>query len=108
MQNDRWNEMIFNGIKAVNKSLYQNRENLTARASTLLNSMEYCLCSGDGLSIDTAFHAANMQVIERVLGLMGLTVSSYSTDFGTGVSFVFVGNNPFDIERVFFTVEGEK
>lgn len=104
MQNDRWNEMIFNGIKAVNKSLYQNRENLTAKASTFLNNMEFCLSSGDGLSIDTAFHAANMQVVERVLGLMGLTVSSYSTGFGEGISYVLVGENPFGVEQLFFSV----
>ena len=104
MQNDRWNENIFNGIKVVNKSLYQNRENLTVKASLLLYGMEYCLCSGDGLSENSAFHAANMRIVERVLELLGVKVSLYSSSFGEGISYVLVGENPFGVEQLFFSV----
>ena len=101
---DLWNENIFNGIKSVNRSLYKNRELLTEKASALLYSMERCLSSGDGLTAETAFHAADEKVAERVLGLLGVQEDAGPTSIDKGLTVIPLTKNPFGIQRVYFTL----
>ena len=102
MQNDPWNENIFNGIKTVNRNLNKNRELLTEKASQLLYGMESCLCSGDGLTAETAFRAANERVAERVLGVLGVHEEADSMDGAMGLTVIPLARNPFGVKRVYF------
>lgn len=102
MQNDPWNENIFNGIKTVNRNLNKNRELLTEKASQLLYGMESCLCSGDGLTAETAFRAANERVAERVLGVLGVHEEADPMDGAMGLTVIPLARNPFGVKRVYF------
>ena len=104
MYSDLWNENIFNGIKTVNRSLNKNREQLTEKASALLYNMESCLCSGDGLTAETAFQAADEKVAERVLGLLGVREDTGPTSIDNGLTVIPLTRNPFGIQRVYFAL----
>ena len=104
MQNDPWNENIFNGLKTVNRNLYKNRALLTEKATQLLYGMESCLCSGDGLSSETAFRAADGRVIERVLGVLGVVKADDRRCASAGVRGIPLAWNPFGVRRVFFAL----
>lgn len=104
MYSDLWNENIFNGIKTVNRSLNKNREQLTEKASALLYSMESCLCSGDGLSAETAFRAAEEKIAERVLGLLGVQEDAGPTSIDKSLTVIPLTRNPFGIQRVYFAL----
>ena len=107
MYSDLWNENIFNGIKTVNRNLNKNREQLTEKASALLYSMESCLCSGDGLSTETAFKAADGRVAERVLGVLGVHEEAGAMDVNEGLTAIPLAGNPFGIQRVYFAFGSE-
>ena len=102
MQNDPWNENIFNGLKTVNRNLYKNRALLTEKATQLLYGMESCLCSGDGLTAETAFRAANERVAERVLGVLGVHEETSPMDSAMGLTVIPLAGNPFGVKRVYF------
>ena len=102
MQNDPWNENIFNGLKTVNRNLYKNRALLTEKATQLLYGMESCLCSGDGLTAETAFRAANERVAERVLGVLGVHEEAGPMDSAMGLTVIPLAGNPFGVRRVYF------
>jgi hypothetical protein len=102
MQNDPWNENIFNGIKTVNRNLYKNRELLTEKATQLLYGMESCLCSGDGLSAETAFKAADGRVAERVLDVLGVSEEAGTMDVNEGLTTIPLAGNPFGVQRIYF------
>lgn len=104
MRNYPWTVNIYNGLMTVNKSLYQTGDTLPAKASELLYSMESCLCSGDGLSTETAFRAADSRVIERVLGVLGVVKADERRCTSDGVRGIPLARNPFGVRRVFFAV----
>ena len=102
MQNDPWNENIFNGLKTVNRNLYKNRALLTEKATQLLYGMESCLCSGDGLTAETAFRAANERVAERVLGVLGVHEETGPIGGAMGMTVIPLAGNPFGVKMVYF------
>ena len=104
MQNDPWNENIFNGLKTVNRNLYKNRALLTEKATQLLYGMESCLCSGDGLTAETAFRAANERVAERVLGVLGVHEETSPIDSAMGLTVIPLAGNPFGVRMVYFAL----
>ena len=104
MQNDPWNENIFNGLKTVNRNLYKNRALLTEKATQLLYGMESCLCSGDGLTAETAFRAANERVAERVLGVLGVHEEADPMDSAMGLTVIPLAGNPFGVKMVYFAL----
>lgn len=104
MQNDPWNENIFNGLKTVNRNLYKNRALLTEKATQLLYGMESCLCSGDGLTAETAFRAANERVAERVLGVLGVHEETGPMDNAMGLTVIPLAGNPFGVKMVYFAL----
>ena len=65
-----WNETVFAGIRNVNQCLHSGQ--LPEKAEAMLYMMEDCLCSGDGLSPETAFRAKDERVVEKVLGVLGV------------------------------------
>jgi hypothetical protein len=95
---------IYNGLITVNKSLYQTSDALPAKASDLLYSIESCLCSGDGLSAETAFRAADGRVIERVLGVLGVVRADDRRCTSDGIRSIPLAGNLFGVRRVFFAI----
>ena len=102
MQNDSWNENILNGIQTVNRNLYKSCGLLPEKAAQLLYGMESCLCSGDGLTAETAFRAANERVAERVLGVLGVHKETGPMDSAMGLTVIPLAGNPFGVQRVDF------
>ena len=104
MRNYPWTVNIYDGLMTVNKSLYQTGDTLPAKASELLYSMESCLCSGDGLSMETAFRAADGKVIDRVLGVLGVVKADERRCTSDGIRGIPLAVNPFGVRRVFFAI----
>lgn len=107
MQTELWNKNIFNGIKAVNRNRFHNQGGLPAKASALLYQMECCLCSGDGLSPETAFCAESRTAMERVLGLLGVRMKNpvgFDDENSEGVASFPVYDNLFGVRTVYFSI----
>ena len=64
--------------------------------------MERCLCSGDGLTAETAFRAANARVAEHVLGVLGIHEEAGPIDSTMGLTVIPPAGNPFGVQRVYF------
>ena len=93
------------GIKAVNRNLHKGGL-LPEKAQRLLYSLESCLCSGDGLTPETAFRAADERVADRAVELLGMNGTG-----GTGrrvgdAAEIPVGENPYGLRSLFFTIVG--
>ena len=69
----------------------------------MLYMMEDCLCSGDGLSPETAFRAKDERVVEKVLGILGVKgkIGRGGGDKGMGV--VQVDGDTAGVEELFFS-----
>ena len=104
MRNVPWNVNVFNSLKTVNQSMYQNSEYLTEKASELLYNMECCLCSGDGLTFETAFIASDFRVMERVLWVLGVSKADDRRYACGGITGIPLLANPFGVRRVFFAI----
>ena len=101
MRNDSWNQTIFGGIEAVNRNLFQ--AGLPETAAALLQGMQDCLCSGDGLSPQTAFRAKRPDVAERVLWMLGLGRAVTSGREEDGCRVLSLSDNPYGIGAIYFT-----
>ena len=95
-----WNETIFAGIRKVNQCLYSGQ--LPEKAEAMLYMMEDCLCSGDGLSPETAFRAKDERVVEKVLGMLGVKKVGGVRD-DAGVTVVRVEGNVMGVNEIFFS-----
>jgi hypothetical protein len=105
MKNDNWNKHVMDGIMAVNRNLHKGGF-LPEKARQLLYGLESCLCSGDGLSPETAFRARDERVAERAVELLGMNAFSYLSEQDSGTAEVPVGENPYEVHSLFFTIEG--
>lgn len=94
-----WNDTIFAGIRKVNHCLHSGQ--LPEKAEAMLFLMEDCLCSGDGLSPETAFRAKDERVVEKVLGVLGVKKVGGGRD-DAGVAVVHVGENEMGISEIYF------
>ena len=101
-----WNDNIFNCLRQVNRNLngiYPQPE----KVSALLYGMESCLCSGDGLSKETAFKASNAVVIDRTVSLLGMGKSMRCIDQEGSISVVSFADNPYGIGKLYFRISQE-
>ena len=103
MKNDTWNEHVMDGIKAVNRNLHKGGF-LPEKAQLLLYGMESCLCSGDGLSPETAFRAADERVAGRTVELLGMSAAAGTARREGAVAEIPVGENPYGVRSLFFTI----
>ena len=71
-------------------------------ASNLLNMMESCLCSGDGLTGGTAFKAGNVTVMDRTIGMLGLCDSVRDVQHKECLSIVSLTDNQYGIAELYF------
>lgn len=99
-----WNDTIFEGLRKVNHNIHSGGAALTERAALLLSQMESCLCSGDGLSRETAFRAANGTVTDRTLSLLGLQGTVIGTRHEDRFTVVSLERNPWGIGELYFDV----
>ena len=103
MKNCNWNEHVMDGIKAVNRNLHKGGF-LPEKAQRLLYGMESCLCSGDGLSPETAFRAADGRVADRTVELLGMNVTDWTVKRDRKAAVAAVGENPYGVRSLFFTI----
>ena len=71
MKKESWNKHVIDGILTVNRNLHKGGL-LPEKAQRLLYGLEDCLCSGDGLSPQTAFRAQDERVAEKAMELLGM------------------------------------
>lgn len=69
----------------------------------MLFLMEDCLCSGDGLSPETAFRAKDERVVERVLGVLGVKKVGKDRD-EAGMVVVHVDRDAMRVKELFFII----
>ena len=70
MKKESWDKHVMDGLLAVNKNLHKGGL-LPEKAQRMLYGLEDCLCSGDGLSPQTAFRGAN--ATDMLTGHFGVT-----------------------------------
>ena len=98
-----WNDTLFDGLRKVNRNL-NNGFALTPRAEQMLTRMESCLCSGDGLTRETAFRAADEAVMDRTLDILGVRDAVLGIRRDGGVAVVSLRRNPWGVGRLFFVL----
>ena len=96
-----WNDTIFAGIRKVNHCLYSGQ--LPEKAEAMLYMMEDCLCSGDGLSPETAFRAKDERVVEKVLGILGVKKVGWASN-DAGVMAVQVDGDAMGGYELYFNI----
>ena len=99
--NSNWQERIFDCLRRVNHQLH-GRDKLPEQASNMLNNMEFCLCSGDGLTGETAFKTGNETVMDRTLGMLGLCDSVRNVHQEECLSIVSLTDNQYGIAELYF------
>lgn len=100
--NSSWNEKVFDCIRLINGQLHGGYC-VPEMASKLLKRMETCLCSGDGLTSETAFKAESETVMERTLGLLGLHDSVCEVRHRDCLSILSLSDNPYGLTKMYFT-----
>ena len=70
----------------------------------MLQMMEDCLCSGDGLSPQSAFKVKDERVVEKVLGVLGLKGKVERGRHEASVTAVPVDDNVMGVKEMFFTL----
>lgn len=101
MKNERWNEHVMDGIVAVNRNLHKGGM-LPEKAQRMLYGLEDCLCSGDGLSPQTAFRAQDERMAEKAMELLGMDSHGQPERQGA-ISQVSVDENPYGVHALFFS-----
>ena len=99
----KWNDIIFTEICKVNRNLYNGE--LPRKAHDRLSCLENCLCSGDGLTKESAFRAEDWSTVKKVLSLLGVSVSPSEQMTGLGMSKVSLNDNPFGIGYLYFCLQ---
>ena len=104
MKNEPRNKHVMDGIVAVNRNLHKGGM-LPEKAQQMLYGLEDCLCSGDGLSPQTAFRAQDERVAEKAMELLGMDGRGEPERKGT-ISQVPVDDNPYGVHALFFSIVG--
>ena len=104
MKNESWDKHVMDGLLAVNKNLHKGGL-LPEKAQRMLYGLEDCLCSGDGLSPQTAFRAQDERVAEKAMELLGMDRQGQPERKGT-ISQVPVDENPYGVQALYFSIVG--
>lgn len=102
MKNERWNEHVMDGIVAVNRNLHKGGM-LPEKAQRMLYELEDCLCSGDGLSPQTAFRAQDERMAAKAMELLGMGSHGRLEKKDGVTAQVPVDDNPFGVHTLFFS-----
>ena len=71
-------------------------------AAKRLFMMESCLCSGDGLSPDSAFRIGDPAIMDVILCLLGVSESIRDVRNDDILSVITLTENPYGIANLFF------
>ena len=103
MKNELWDKHVMDGIVAVNRNLHKGGL-LPEKAQRMLYGLEDCLCSGDGLSPQTAFRAQDERMAERAMGLLGMDSHRPLEKMGGTIAQVPVDANPYGVQALYFSL----
>lgn len=93
------------GIVAVNRNLHKGGI-LPEKAQRMLYGLEDCLCSGDGLSPQTAFRAQDERVAAKAMELLGMDKHDQLVRKDGTTAQVSVDENPYGVQALFFSIVG--
>lgn len=102
MDMQSWNDHLFEGLRTVNHNLHAGA--LSSKAERLLQELECCLSSGDGLTEGSAFHAVSLLVVDRVLGVTDMRDKMECSHIKGELLRVQMGCNRFGIGSLYFSV----
>lgn len=102
MKKESWDKHVMDGIVAVNRNLHKGGM-LPEKAQRILYGLEDCLCSGDGLSPQTAFRAQDERVAAKAMELLGVDSHGLPERKGA-ISQVPVDENPYGVHTLFFSI----
>lgn len=105
MKNEPWDKHVMDGILTVNRNLHKGGL-LPEKAQRLLYGLEDCLCSGDGLSPQTAFRAQDERVAEKAMELLGMDKNGQLERKDGTTAQVSVDENPYGVQALFFSIVG--
>ena len=103
MKNEPWDKHVMDGIVAVNRNLHKGGL-LPEKAQRMLYGLEDCLCSGDGLTPQTAFRAQDERVVEKAMELLGMDRHGRLERKGGSTARVSVDENPYGVQSLFFSI----
>ena len=103
MKNEPWDKHVMGGILAVNRNLHKGGL-LPEKAQRMLYGLEDCLCSGDGLTPQTAFRAQDERVAEKAMELLGMDRHERLERKGGSTAQVSVDENPYGVQSLFFSI----
>ena len=104
MKKESWDKHVMDGIVAVNRNLHKGGM-LPEKAQRMLYGLEDCLCSGDGLSPQTAFRAQDERGAEKAMELLGMDRQGQPERKGA-ISQVPVDENPYGVQALLFSIVG--
>ena len=70
-----------------------------------LSRLEDCLCSGDGLTEESAFRAKGPDTVKRVLSLLGISASGAGRETCGNRCRIPLEENPFGLRALYFSVQ---
>ena len=103
MKNEPWDKHVMDGIVAVNRNLHKGGL-LPEKAQWMLYGLEDCLCSGDGLSPQTAFRAQDERVAAKAMELLGMDSRGPLKRVGGSTTQVPVDDNPYGVQALYFSL----
>ena len=104
MKKESWDKHVMDGIVAINRNLHKGGM-LPEKAQQMLYGLEDCLCSGDGLSPQTAFRAQDERVAAKAMELLGMDRHGQPERKGA-IAQVLVDENPYGVQALFFSIVG--
>ena len=104
MKKESWDKHVMDGIVAVNRNLHKGGM-LPEKAQRMLYGLEDCLCSGDGLSPQTAFRAQDERVAAKAMELLGIVIFLFLRPLEKYFE-VPVDDNPYGVHALFFSIVG--
>ena len=105
MKNVPWDKHVMDGLLAVNKDLHKGGL-LTEKAQRMLYGLEDCLCSGDGLTPQTAFRAQDERVAAKAMELLGMDGREPLERMDGTTAQVAVNDNPYGVHALYFSIVG--
>ena len=103
MKNEPWDKHVMDGIVAVNRNLHKGGL-LPEKAQRMLYGLEDCLCSGDGLSPQTAFRAQDERMAAKAMELLGMDSRGPLKRVGGSTTQVPVDDNPYGVQALYFSL----
>lgn len=103
MKNVPWDKHVMDSIVAVNRNLHKGGL-LPEKAQRMLYGLEGCLCSGNGLSPQTAFRAQDERMAAKAMELLGMDRRGPLKSNDGIIAQVPVDDNPYGVQALYFSL----